>query len=149
MRKRKRIREDDIKFSIALRIGFIESGPPLSTILGNYGVNSVKFTKDLIEYIQGIPPFVVIVVEVIIASDKTYKINVCEPSLGQIIRIASYKTKFIDYVSGGKKEIDVVVIKLLDLLKICMLKFGNCDNNSLLMIYGCVHSTGVYIVDEE
>ena len=46
--------DDDInlsnKFSIYLRMGSVESGPPLSTILGNFGINTIKFVKDLNEF---------------------------------------------------------------------------------------------------
>jgi ribosomal protein L11 len=79
------------KFSIYLRMGSVESGPPLSTILGNFGINTVKFVKDLNEFTSELPTYFLLVVNVVINSDKTYKFELSEPSVTQLLRILSKK----------------------------------------------------------
>jgi len=58
-------------FSLNLRMGQIEAGPPLSTILGNFGINTVKFCKELNEFTNLLPNFFVLEVKIIINSDKS------------------------------------------------------------------------------
>lgn len=43
------------KISLFLRAQSVDSGPPLGTILGNLGVNTVKFCKDFNEFTKDIP----------------------------------------------------------------------------------------------
>src|SRR5260221_714117 len=60
------------EFSLILRMGKIESGPPLSTILGNIGINTVKVVKELLESTQMLPDYFLLEVKIIVYFDKTY-----------------------------------------------------------------------------
>ena len=42
--------KDFKKVSIYLRAQMAESGPPLGTVLGNLGVNTVKFCKEFNDF---------------------------------------------------------------------------------------------------
>jgi len=113
------------KFSIYLRMGSVESGPPLSTILGNFGINTVKFVKDLNEYTSELPTYFLLVVNVVINSDKSYKFEINEPSVTQLLRILSRKKQIYILAQGGLKTIDIKVINITDLYFISYTKFGN------------------------
>jgi len=146
------LRKHDIetsnKFSIYLRMGCVESGPPLSTILGNFGINTVKFVKDLNEFTSELPTYFLLVVNVVINSDKSYKFELSEPSVTQFLRILSRKKQINILAQGGLKTVDIKVININDLYFICYNKFGNYDDSSLRMLYGSICSLDMYI-DEE
>jgi len=137
--------ETSNKFSIYLRMGSVESGPPLSTILGNFGINTVKFVKDLNEFTGELPTYLLLVVNVIINSDKTYKFELNEPSVTQFLRILSRKKQVYIKAQGGLKSIDIKVISIKDLYFICYTKFGNFDDSSFRMLYGSICSLDMYI----
>lgn len=132
-----------------MRIGGIEAGPPLSTILGNYGINAIKFVKDLNELVQGLPTFLFLVINVFINEDKSYKIDVSEPSTGQFIKFVSYKKNFYVKGQGGLKLAEFKAIKLKDIYSICKLKYGKCDESSIKILYGTVNSFNFVIVNED
>jgi len=137
--------ETSNKFSIYLRMGSVESGPPLSTILGNFGINTVKFVKDLNEFTGELPTYFLLVVNVVINSDKTYKFELNEPSVTQFLRILSRKKQVYIKAQGGLKSIDIKVISIKDLYFICYTKFGNFDDSSFRMLYGSICSLDMYI----
>jgi ribosomal protein L11 len=137
--------ETSNKFSIYLRMGSVESGPPLSTILGNFGINTVKFVKDLNEFTGELPTYLLLVVNVVINSDKTYKFELNEPSVTQFLRILSKKKQVFIKAQGGLKSIDIKVISIKDLYFICYTKFGNFDDSSFRMLYGSICSLDMYI----
>jgi|GraSoiStandDraft_24_1057298.scaffolds.fasta_scaffold174844_3 hypothetical protein len=133
------------KFSIYLRMGSVESGPPLSTILGNFGINTVKFVKDLNEFTGELPTYFLLVVNVVINSDKTYKFELNEPSVTQLLRMLSRKKQIYVLAQGGLKTLDIKVINIKDLYFVCYTKFGNFDDSSFRMLYGSICSLDMYI----
>jgi ribosomal protein L11 len=133
------------KFSIYLRMGSVESGPPLSTILGNFGINTVKFVKDLNEFTGELPNYLLLVVNVVINSDRTYKFELNEPSVTQFLRILSRKKQVYITAQGGLKTVDIKVISIKDLYFICYTKFGNFNDSSFRMLYGSICSLDMYI----
>ena len=133
------------KFSIYLRMGSVESGPPLSTILGNFGINTVKFVKDLNEFTGELPNYLLLVVNVVINSDRTYKFELNEPSVTQFLRILSRKKQIYIMAQGGLKTVDIKVISIKDLYFICYTKFGNLNDSSFRMLYGSICSLDMYI----
>ena len=133
-------------FSISLRMGKIEAGPPLSTILGNYGLNTVKICKELNEYTKDLPNFFLLEVEVIIFIDKTYKFNVFEPSTSLLLRLVSKKKEVLVKTSGGKKIRTVDSIHLKDIYLVSLFKFGNCLDSSLKSVFGTLSSLNLYVI---
>ena len=129
-------------------MGSVESGPPLSTILGNFGINTVKFVKDLNDFTGELPTYFLLVVNVTINSDRTYKFDISEPSVTQFLRILSRKKQISILSQGGFKFIDIKVIAIKDLYFISKTKFGNCNDSSLRMLYGSISSLDMYIITE-
>jgi large subunit ribosomal protein L11 len=118
---------EDIKsvFSIKLKVSNLESNPPISTILGNFGVNSIQFCKEYNEFTKELPNYLVLDVHIIIFTDKSYKFELKEPSVSFLIRLVSFNSK-IDYVYKNKKKYEIVdVVKITDLYHILKFKFNN------------------------
>lgn len=128
------------KFSIGVRIGQIEAGPPLSTILGNMGINTVNFCKELNDFVLDLPNFFYLEIKVVIFFDKTYSFEVGEPSTALLLRLLSKKIELKD------KSI-IYGIKLEDIYLISFFKFNNFNNNSLKIIFGTLSSLKLHVIE--
>jgi len=56
--------------TIYIRANSAEAGPPLGTILGNLGINTVKFCKDFNEYTQGLPNYLKLSLKIVVKNIK-------------------------------------------------------------------------------
>jgi ribosomal protein L11 len=138
--------EENIKsFSLNLRMGQIEAGPPLSTILGNLGINTVKFCKELNELTNLLPNFLVLEVKIFVNLDKTYSFVICEPSVALILKLISIKKEVFIKTSGGFKSTQKIGVNLKDLYLVCFFKFGKCNNELLKSIYGTLMSSNLNV----
>jgi large subunit ribosomal protein L11 len=133
-------------FSIALRMGKIEAGPPLSTILGNVGVNTVKFCKELNEFTKDLPFYFLLEVKIFIYLDKTYSFKVIEPSVALLLRLLTFKKELLVNMAGGSKKKTLDVIRIEDLYLISFFKFGNCSSTSLKSVYGTTSSLNLNVI---
>lgn len=133
-------------FSIALRSGKVESGPPLSTILGNFGINTVKFVKDFNEFTKDLPDYFLLAVTINIYIDKSYDFLLKEPSVSLLLRLICFNKIFLIKGSGGYRPFKYKVIKLSDIFLISLFKFGFCTDKTLRLIIGTIQSMGLYIV---
>lgn len=135
------------EFSLNLRMGNIEAGPPLSTILGNIGVPTVKFCKELNEFTKDLPNFFLLEIKIIIYLDKTYAFFINEPSTALLLRLLIKKAEIKIKISGGLKLKIINTIKIKDIYLISYFKFGNCYDSSLKSIVGTATSLNLYIVE--
>jgi len=87
-----------------LRSGSIESTPPLSTILGNYGVNTIKFCEEFNSYTRELPNYFLLKVNIIIYVDKTFKFKVFFPSTSYLLKLVSRELPVLKLTGGGLKE---------------------------------------------
>ena len=133
--------EENIKsFSLNLRMGQVEAGPPLSTILGNLGINTVKFCKELNELTNLLPNFLVLEVKIFINLDKSYSFIIFEPTVALILKLISVKKEVFIKASGGFKTSYQVGVNLEDLYLVCFFKFGKCNDRLLKSVYGTLAS---------
>lgn len=133
-------------FSISLRMGKIEAGPPLSTILGNLGVNTVKFCKELNEYTKDLPFYYLLEVYIIIFIDKTYEFFISEPTVALLLRLLVKKVDIMLKTSGGLKSSTIKAIQLKDIYLITYFKFGNLSKTSLTSVYGTLSSLNLHVI---
>jgi large subunit ribosomal protein L11 len=135
-------------FSIFLRSNKVESGPPLSTILGNFGINTVKFVKDFNDYTKDLPDYFLLVISVTIFNDKTYIFSLNEPSVSFLLRVISSEKDFLIKGSGGYIAQKYKVIKITDIILISFFKYGFFNINTLKLILGTIQSMDLYVVEE-
>lgn len=133
-------------FSISLRSGKVESGPPLSTILGNFGINTVKFVKDFNEFTKDLPDYFLLVVVINIYNDKSYKFLLNEPSVSLLLRLMAFDKDFLVKGSGGYRPFKYKVINLYDIILISFFKFGYCDDRTLRLIFGTIQSMNLNVI---
>jgi len=135
-------------FSIFLRSNKVESGPPLSTILGNFGINTVKFVKDFNDYTSDLPDYFLLIVNVTIYNDKTYFFSFSEPSLSLLLRLASIEKDFLVAGSGGYISTKYRAVCVDDIILVSFFKFGFFDEYTLKNILAVINSMGLYVVEK-
>lgn len=68
-----------------------EAAPPLGTILGNIGVNTVKFCEEFNKYTKKLPIFLVIKVKININDNKTFTFNLVSLSITYLLKLLKFK----------------------------------------------------------
>jgi large subunit ribosomal protein L11 len=133
-------------FSISLRSSKVESGPPLSTILGNFGINTVKFVKDFNDFTKDLSDYFLLVVVINVYNDKSYDFLLKEPSISLLLRLVSFDKDFLVKGSGGYRPFKYKVIILHDIFLISFFKFGYCDDKTLRLILGTIQSMNLNVI---
>jgi len=77
--------EQDVKhiINITIKAQSAESGPPLGTVLGNIGVNAIKFAKDFNEFTVDLPNYFKVNVKIFIYINNNYKFIVKMPKISK------------------------------------------------------------------
>lgn len=96
-----------------------ETVPPLGTVLGNLGVNTVKFCQDFNEYTKDLPNYYLLPVVIDVYRNNLYKFTVGIPHLSSLINLL----KFERTVKILGKDIVEECISSVELLKLAKFKF--------------------------
>lgn len=128
------------KVCLFVRSQSAENGPPLGTILGNMGVNAVKFVKDFNEFTKELPSYFLLKIHIYILEDRSYKFSVFLPTTGYIL---SFVKKF--HVSDKFKKQALVSLK--DVIQLCLLKFPSFSlKKSFPIILGTLKTCNLLII---
>ena len=141
-----RERKTDVKFSMFLRTKTIDSGPPLSTILGNFGVNTIAFCKEFNEFTKELPNYFLLEVNIIINSDKTYNFNLNEPTIAFLLKLVGKKIEIFKKGSGGLKIDYIRTINMNDIYLICLFKYNSFEKSCLKNICSILASSHFFII---
>ena len=138
-----------VQFSIFLRAGNADSGPPLSTILGNYGVNTMNFCKDFNEKTKLLPNYILLEVFIAIDRDRTYKIGIKEMSVAYILKLIVRKTPIYKKGQGGFKIHYLKTVSIRDVYFVSLLKYKSIDKKYIKAVCAVIFSSNYFIrVDE-
>ena len=124
-----------------LRANSVEANPPLSTILGNYGVNTVSFCKEINEYTKELPNYFLLEVTITIKEDKSFSFTIKEPSVSFLIKLCAHNFIILKKGQGGIKEFTIRSISLRDIYMISIFKYGYCNSFTLKILYGILRSS--------
>lgn len=131
------------KFSVFIRAKSAENGPPLSTVLGNIGVNTVKFIKEFNEFTKELPVYFLLKVQIYVFEDRSFKFFVFLSSTGYLLSML--KTP----VLLSKKKIGIenkFVLSVKDLVQLSLLKFPGVPlKKSVSLIIGSLNSSNIFI----
>jgi large subunit ribosomal protein L11 len=75
---------------IFIRSQQAEATPPLGTVLGNLGLNAIKFCKEFNDFTQELPSYFYLRVFITIFEDKSFSLKVAAPTIGFILSLAKY-----------------------------------------------------------
>jgi large subunit ribosomal protein L11 len=123
--------------TIFLRAQMAESGPPLGTILGNLGINTIKFCKEFNDFTNDLPSYFLLKVKILILEDKSISFTVKLPSIGNLIGLLKFDRK----VEQSGKEIIESCILMKHVVQLAKLKFPHLDLKfSMSIVCGSVNS---------
>lgn len=135
--------KNTINLILYIKAGQAESGPPLGTILGNIGVQTVKFCKEFNDFTKDLPSYFILKVKIFILENKNFTFTVEMPSVGYIISLLKKEEKIKK--KNGEDAL-LYYIKFEDLVKLAKFKFPNFTlSRSIKIIKGSLYSSNIYI----
>ena len=135
--------KDNIKLTLYIKAGQAESGPPLGTILGNIGVQTVKFCKEFNEFTKDLPIYFLLKVKIIISENKNFTFSVEMPSIGFIISLLKKEEK-IKKKDGTDSFFYFIYFE--DVVKLAKFKFPEFSlERSIKIIKGSLYSSNIII----
>lgn len=66
-----------------------DAAPPLGTVLGNLGVNTVNFCKEFNSYTADLPSYFTLSVSIEILSNRSYRFSLGKLPLGPLLQLLS------------------------------------------------------------
>lgn len=135
--------KDNIKLTLYIKAAQAESGPPLGTILGNIGVQTVKFCKEFNDFTKDLPMYFTVKVNIIVSENKNFTFTVEQPSAGSIISLLKKEEKY-KKKDGTEHIINYILFE--DLIKLARFKFPNVSlERSISIIKGSLYSSKLQI----
>jgi ribosomal protein L11 len=124
-----------------------EAVPPLGTILGNIGVNTIKFCDEFNIFTKELSNYFSLRVIIYIYENKTFKFFINKPSSAHLMNLLKFDRKIKVLIKNTLQEKILYCIKLKDLIQIAIFKFPKKNlEKSIPIILGTAKSIGLYIV---
>ena len=124
-----------------------ESGPPLGTVLGNLGVNTVKFCKVFNDFTKDLTYYFVLKVKIYIYDNRTYSFTVTRPSTGFILKLLKFDFVFKIKFSDRFFNKNYFCITVKNFIKLAKFIFPYLDLKlSIPIIFGSVRSAKLFII---
>jgi ribosomal protein L11 len=133
------------RVTMAIRCQSAESGPPIGTVLGNLGVNSVKFCQQFNEVTSDLPNYLVVRTEIDIFENNSFTFVIKAPSTGFILSLFRQARDF-----EADEDSDVLrnCIELNDVIQLALFKFPDEPlEQSVKVIFSCVYSSNLLVID--
>lgn len=100
-----------------------EALPPLGTILGNIGVNTIKFCEEFNNKTINLPNYLTLKVVIYIYENKTFKFIIEKPSISHLMNILKFAKKIKILNKKQLVEQNIYCIYLKDLVQLALFKF--------------------------
>lgn len=124
-----------------------EPVPPLGTILGNLGLNTVKFCEEFNNYTQELPQYFILKTLINVFENRTYKMEIEGITVGFLLKLLKFEKKFKILVHGRFHEKTFSCIHWKDLIQLALFKFpGKNLEKSVYTILGSVKSMGLKLI---
>lgn len=138
-------RSNKIKIKIFIKSQMAENGPPLGTILGNLGLNTMKFCKEFNEFTKDLPDYFKLIVKMTINENKTYEYKVFLPTVGYFISLLKQEEELL---INGKKKINYF-ISINEVFKLAKFKHPTLRfEQSIPIIMGTLASANIKIKEK-
>jgi len=108
---------------IFIRAGTADPSPPLGTVLGNLGVNTVSFCTSFNLFTKSLPNYFVLKVNIFIYENRSTTFLVNLPSTGYFLNLLKFEKVIKVRVFDKYHDKNVFSIRLLEVIKLARLKF--------------------------
>lgn len=120
--------------------------PPLGTILGNIGVNTINFCEEFNIYTKNLPNYFLVQVKIDIFENKSFKFSIKKSPTGFLINLLKFEKKIKVVHFDRIHEKIIFCINKDDVIKIALFKFPRLDlKKSILIILGTIKSMDLKI----
>jgi ribosomal protein L11 len=102
--------------------------PPLSTVLGNMGLNTNVFCQDFNDFTRDLDFNIKLNILMYINSDRTYLYFLEKPAMPSILRLISRDFNKKVLKSGGLKNVIFYGVLYLDLIRFIIFFYGYFNN---------------------
>jgi len=120
--------------------------PPLSTVLGNEGLKTLKFCEEFNKLTEDLPEYLNVTVFLKIDKvSRSWKIKLGGVDVSKLFQYISLVGIDKKRVAGGLKELKYFFINLKDLYLISYFKKNNIFINNIYNIIASLYSTGIKI----
>jgi len=136
------LKEVVISKIVYIRSQNAEAAPPLGTVLGNIGVNTVKFCDEFNKLTINLPSYMIVNVKIDINENKTFKFKIQSLSLTFLLNLLKFKS-IVTKVSVK----EFMCLKLTDVVILALFKFPKKSlKESLRIILGVIKSMNILVV---
>lgn len=141
---------DDInikhKKNIYIKSQGADPSPPLGTVLGNIGVNTVNFCNAFNSYTNKLPYYFLLKVNINIFDNRNFFFTTKLPTFGFILNLLKFERIIKVRVNDRMHDKIIMCVKLYQVLKLIKLKFGLINFNTLFISKGTIKSMNLIIV---
>lgn len=137
----------DIKYKkiIYIKSQSADPSPPLGTVLGNIGVNTVNFCTSFNNYTKNLPNYFLLKVNINIFDNRSFSFTTNLPSLGFILNLIKFENVVKIKVNDRIHDKSFTFVNLYQVLKLVKLKFGSITYNNVSIIKGTLKSMNLLI----
>jgi len=121
--------------------------PPLGTILGNLGVNTMKFCEEFNFFTKNLPNYFLLAVSISIYDNKSFTFKICYSSIGFFLNLLKFE-KTINVKQHDRINNKIIsCITKKDLIQLALFKYPEYKlYKSIYIICGSIKSIGIIII---
>lgn len=126
-----------------------EAVPPLGTILGNLGVNTVKFCEEFNTRTKNLPIYFIVKTYIYILDNRSFRFEIGFPSTSYILNFLKFEKTIKVKVFDRVHDKEVSCILLSDVVELAKFKFPHEPlEKSVPVIWGSVKSMDLLVVSK-
>jgi ribosomal protein L11 len=124
-----------------------EAAPPLGTILGNVGVNTIKFCDEFNKFTSKLPSYLMVKVRININDNKSFNFLLISLSITYILKLLKFKNIMKIRIYDRVYDKEIMCIKLKNILILSLFKFPEKNlEESFNILNGITKSMNLLIV---
>lgn len=116
-----------LSIKLYIRSNSAKVGPPLSTILGNFGINVTKFSKEFNDYTVALPNYFYLPVVITIKQNRAYTFFIKNMTIGHLLKLIK-RVSFLSYkkfTSNSTLRANIMYLYFIDFIKLFKFIYKN------------------------
>lgn len=132
---------------IFIRSQMADPAPPLGTVLGNLGVNTVSFCTGFNLFTKSIPNYFLLKTTIFIYENRSTSFTIDLPSIGFFLNLLKFEKIIKIKVFDRWQDKTIFCVKLYEVLKLAKFKFPELElSTAFLILWGSVKSMNLKII---